>query len=101
MHEIPDAVLDEAARRFALLSEPTRLRLVRELLHRGDATVSELAEAVGTSLANVSQHLSRLQAGGIVRRRRDGRSAHYAVADPTIEGLCEIVCRSVAERAVI
>lgn len=100
MHGIPDTVLEEAARRFSLLSDPTRLRVVRALLDGGDATVTEIAERVGTSLPNVSQHLSRLQAGGVVRRRRDGRTARYEIADPTIEGICDAVCRSVAERAV-
>ena len=100
MHGVPDGVLDEAARRFSLLSDPTRLRVVRALLEHDGATVGELAGLVGTSLPNVSQHLSRLQAGGVVRRRRDGRSVRYAIADPTIAGLCEVVCRSVAERAV-
>lgn len=100
MHGVPDAVLDEAARRFALLSDPTRLRVVRALLEHDGATVGELARLVGTSLPNVSQHLSRLQDGGVVRRRRDGRSVRYAIADPTIEGLCDAMCRSIAERAV-
>lgn len=99
MTGVSDSVLDEAARRFALLSDPTRLRVVRTLLDRGDATVTELAEMVGTTLPNVSQHLARLQAGGVVRRRREGRTARYEIADPTIEGLCEVVCASVAERA--
>lgn len=101
MHEVPDGVLDEAARRFALLSDPTRLRIVRALLDHEDATVTEIADLAGTSLTNVSQHLSRLQAGGVVRRRRDGRAARYAIADPTIPQLCDVMCATILDRAVI
>jgi DNA-binding transcriptional ArsR family regulator len=99
MSVVPAHVLDEAARRFFLLSDATRLRIVNALLDAGEATVAELAEATGTSLANASQHLARLRDGGIVRRRRVGRTTRYWVSDPTIEGLCRIVCSSVRERA--
>ena len=99
MAVVPDSVLDEAARRFFLLGDPTRLRIVSALHDVGEASVQELAEATETSTANASQHLSRLRAGGIVRRRRAGRTARYQIADPTIERLCRIVCESVRDRA--
>ena len=101
MAVVPDSVLDEAARRFFLLGDPTRLRLVNVLHDAGEATVQALAEATGTSVANASQHLGRLYLGGIVRRRRDGRTVRYRIADPTIEALCQIVCESVRARALV
>src|SRR5581483_8462013 len=54
---VPDALIDEAARRFALLSDPTRLRLLAVLLEREPMTVTDLAEALGIAAPNVSQHL--------------------------------------------
>lgn len=99
MSVVPESVLDEAARRFFLLGDPTRLRVVSVLHDGGEASVQEVAAATGTSVANVSQHLGRLLAGGIVRRRRAGRTVRYWIADPTIEALCQIVCESVRERA--
>jgi DNA-binding transcriptional ArsR family regulator len=101
MAVVPEAVLDEAANRFALLGDPTRLRLVSTLHERGAMTVSELAEATGGTMPNVSQHLARLAAGGIVKRRREGRSVRYWISDPTIEDLCTIVCASVRDRAEV
>jgi len=98
MAVVPERVLHEAARRFALLSDPTRLRLVSALHEAGEATVGEIAAATGASLPNVSQHLARLADGGIVARRRDGRSVRYWIADPTIEGLCRIVCDALGAR---
>lgn len=96
---IPDAVLDEVARRFSLLGDPTRLRVVRALHDRGECSVQEVAETAGTTVANASQHLARLHAGGMVARRRDGKSVRYRIADPTIEALCRTVCDSVLDRA--
>jgi DNA-binding transcriptional ArsR family regulator len=94
---IPDELVEEVTRRFALLADPTRLRILRRLLEQEDATVSELAEEVGGTAANVSQHLSRLLAGGVVSRRRDGRTVRYSITDPSIRAVCELVCRAVME----
>ena len=96
--QVPDTLIDEAARRFALLSDPTRLRILSVLLERGSLTVTELAGALGMAPPNLSQHLARLRSGGMVTRRRDGRSLHYSVADPSLQSLCELMCTSLQER---
>jgi DNA-binding transcriptional ArsR family regulator len=95
---VPPGLVEEVARRFALLSDPTRLRILDALLERDDITVSELAGVVGEAAPNVSQHLSRLLAADIVGRRRDGRTVRYSVADPTIRPLCDLVCQALAAR---
>ena len=96
---LPEALIDEVARRFALLGDPTRLRVVRTLHDLGECSVQEVADVTGTSLANASQHLARLRDGGVVRRRRDGRRVRYSISDPTVEALCVTVCDSVRQRA--
>jgi len=95
---VPDDMLEDVARRFALLGDPTRLRIVRVLYECGEGTVGEIAAAAGTSLANASQHLSRLLLGGVAGRTRDGRAVRYRIIDDTIEQLCRLVCDSVAGR---
>ena len=60
---VPESLIDEAARRFALLSDPTRLRVLAVLLEREPLTVTELSDSLGLAPPNVSQHLSRLAAG--------------------------------------
>jgi len=96
---IPETLLDEAARRFALLGDPTRLRLLSTLHAEGELTTGALAEQTGMAMTNVSQHLSRLMAAGLVTRRRDGIHAHYRIADETLARLCELVCASLRSRA--
>ena len=85
------------ARRFAVLGEPMRVRLLDALHERGEASVSELAEAVGAGHANVSKHLNLLLAERMVGRRRDGSRALYRIADPSLIALCEDVCAGVRQ----
>ena len=96
---VPDRLIGEVARMFALLGDPTRLRLVRALHERGELGVGELAEETGVTLANASQHLARLADAGLVGRRREGKSVLYRIDDPRLEQLCGTVCASVEERA--
>jgi DNA-binding transcriptional ArsR family regulator len=96
---VPDALIEDAARRFALLSDPTRLRVLQTLLERCEATVTELAEALGIGPPKVSQHLARLLSAGTVSRSHEGRSVRYGVADLTVSSLCELVCSSLRLQA--
>ena len=96
---MPDFLIDEAARRFALLSDPTRLRVLAVLLEREPMTVSELSDALGIAAPNVSQHLSRLSAGRLVGRAKHGRNVQYRITDPSLRPLCELMCTSLVEQA--
>jgi DNA-binding transcriptional ArsR family regulator len=90
-HPLPEPLVDLIARRFRVLGEPTRIRLL-DLLREHDATVTELHEALGASQQNVSKHLGVLLQAGIVRRTKEGTSARYAIADDGVFALCEHVC---------
>lgn len=96
---VPDSLIDEAARRFALLSDPTRLRILAVLLEREPMTVTELSDALGIATPNVSQHLSRLSAGRLVGREKQGRTVHYRTIDPSLPALCELMCTSLVQQA--
>ena len=96
---VPDALIDEAARRFALLSDPTRLRILAVLLEQEPMTVTDLADALGIAAPNVSQHLARLTAGRLVGREKQGRIVLYRTTDPSLRPLCELMCTSLAEQA--
>lgn len=94
MVRVPTEALEVVARRFALLGDATRLRVLKELHDAGESSVSALAEAAGISVANASQHLGRLALGGIVSRHRVGRTVVYRITEPSVEQLCDIVCAS-------
>lgn len=89
--------IDQIARRFAVLSEPMRLKLIHALFD-GEKPVNALVEASGGTQANVSRHLQHLAAAGVLSRRKAGLQVFYAIADPTIYDLCELVCGSLEKQ---
>src|SRR5436305_14114503 len=54
-----------------------------EQLAQGPRSVEALAERVGLSVANASQHLQQLRRAGLVSTRRDGKRVAYRLADET------------------
>ena len=98
-----DQALEIVARRFAVLAEPMRLRLIQALFD-GEKNVTELVEASGGTQANVSRHLQTLIAAHVLDRRKEGLQVFYRISDPTIPKLCELVCgsleKSLSQQAV-
>lgn len=70
---------ERAAGRFKVLSDPTRLSILLELLRPScDAsTVTELASRFGLSQPTVSVHIKLLREAGLVQADRDGNQVHY------------------------
>lgn len=92
----PEA-LEMVAARFRAMGEPVRLRILQEL-EQGERTVSALTESIGSTQPNVSKHLRTLQDSGLVRRRQEGNSAFYSIADEMVFELCEMVCARLRDR---
>ena len=90
-----EKVLESVARRFRLLGEPYRLRIL-QLLEEGERSVGDITFALRGNQPNVSKHLQALHDGGLVGRRREGNTIVYFIADPAIFKLCDLVCRSTA-----
>jgi ArsR family transcriptional regulator len=78
------------------LASPRRLEILH-MLARGPIEVGRLAEAIGATQPNVSQHLAVLRSAGIVEAERDGREVRYRLADPDVMVACGVM-RSVLER---
>ena len=95
MKGLPPEALEQVADYFQALSEPTRLRVLNEL-RGGERNVGELAEATGSSIANVSRHLSFLARRGMVERESRGTAAYFRIADASIYRLCDMVCGNIA-----
>jgi DNA-binding transcriptional ArsR family regulator len=95
---VKDSEIDAAAHRFALLSDPTRLRILRAVMEQGELPVYAIAEAAGASRFNTSAHLNRLAAGGLVSRRREASTVYYRLEDETMHRICESMCASLRRR---
>ncbi len=100
MGAMPPEALEQVAEFFQALSEPSRLRLLN-LLREGERKVGELAELAGSTAANVSRHMALLQSRGLVTRESRGNCVYYAIADPGIYALCDLVCGTVARRHAV
>lgn len=85
IHEIDD--IEGWAGRFALLADPTRLRLLFCLHRTRGLCVTDLAEAVGMSTSSVSHSLRLMRERGWVRARRRGRIMVYELVDETVHDL--------------
>jgi DNA-binding transcriptional ArsR family regulator len=96
--ELSDQMLDVIARRFRMLGEPQRLRIL-QALESGEHTVGSLVAQLQGNQPNISKHLQALYDAGLVGRRRSGNSVLYFISDPVIFRVCELVCRSAAKDA--
>jgi len=97
IHPLPDEIVDLIARRFRVLGEPMRIRLL-DRLREGEATVGELSQALAASQQNVSKHLAVLADAGVVGRRKGGNHVYYRIADESVFALCEQICGALQEQ---
>jgi DNA-binding transcriptional ArsR family regulator len=89
-----EAIQDEpslrsSAARFAVLADPTRLKVLLCIKAAGPISVSDLAVAADLNDDTTSQALRHLRASQAVTAARDGRIIRYRMADPIIDGLLD------------
>jgi len=94
-----DSEIEAAAHRFALLADPTRLRILHAVMEHGEIPVHEVAEIASASRFNTSAHLNRLAVAGLVNRRRQGSTVYYRVDDRELRVICDSMCESLRARA--
>ena len=82
--------VDQLAALFRVLGNDTRLRILHTIARTGEASVSEIADAVGASAQAVSNHLQRMSDQQIVSTRRDGNRIYYRLIDPCVGGVMEL-----------
>ena len=71
---------------FEALGDPNR-RAIVELLHEGDRSVQQLADALPISRPAVSRHLRLLKEAGLVTDRPEGTRRLYRLHDEGIEAV--------------
>jgi len=78
---------ERAAVRLKVLSDPTRVAILYELLRgqtHNPSTVTELASQFGLSQPTVSVHVKMLREAGLVQAERDGNQVFYRAEEATI-----------------
>lgn len=89
LQEATVELADEWGPVFKVLGDSTRLRLLLAMHYRGpgEATVSELAEAVGVRTATASAALIHMTEAGMIQPHKVGRVVRYSLTDPRIHEL--------------
>jgi rhodanese-related sulfurtransferase/DNA-binding transcriptional ArsR family regulator len=87
----------EFARIGHALSHPKRLELL-DLLAQRESSVEDLADALGLSIANASQHLQILKGAKLVEVRRAGTYAFYRLGDTDVYQLVNLLRALANER---
>jgi DNA-binding transcriptional ArsR family regulator len=94
-----EAQLQAVADLFAVLSEPSRLRIL-QLLQSGPAAVGDIVQVTGMKQANVSKQLGILHQTGVLARERAGNTVRYSIRLPLVFDLCDLVCTSLRNDAI-
>lgn len=87
-----DEELEILARKFKILSEPTRLKILRAI-YKKEKNVTDIIKMTDLLQANVSKQLKILVKEGIVSARQDGLKRFYKIIDPTVLSICKKVCK--------
>ena len=92
-----DQLFESVSGYFALLSEPTRIKILYTLC-TGERAVNDIVEQVGSTQANVSRHLKMLYGAKVLTRRKEGTQVYYSIEDTHTMDLCRMVCTQMSAR---
>ncbi len=73
----------------SLLGDPARANMLTALMSGKALTVSELATEAGVTLLTASAHLGKLETGGLVHQRKQGRHRYFSLADGDVGSVLE------------
>ena len=81
-------LVDEQAELHQIMSNPSRLLILRALKVK-ELSVGEIAEQIGATLQNTSQHLRLMKDKGVLEARRDGQTIFYQISASEIGKNCK------------
>jgi len=90
--------LSYASELFKVLSDPTRLLIFMYLAKRGEASVKEIAEALGRPENLVSYHISAVKRLGIIGFRKVGKNVYYRLVDERLKKLIQVAMELVENK---
>ena len=90
-------IFKRQARVLKALANESRLKIV-DRLFRGECSVGELTELVGSDRTTVSKHLAVLRAHGIVEDRREGTTVYYRLLTPCVMNFFSCATQVIKER---
>ncbi|TCS76810.1 ArsR/SmtB family transcription factor [Effusibacillus lacus] len=70
---------------FKALADDTRFRIAYALSLEDELCVCDVANIIGTTVANASHHLRVLRNNGLASHRKEGKMVFYALADAHVK----------------
>ncbi len=87
---LSECQIDVASEILKSIAHPIRLKILCFLLN-GEKNVSEIEHEFGSTISNISQHLTVLRKANIIVRRKDANFMFYSLKDKGIMTLIETV----------
>jgi ArsR family transcriptional regulator, cadmium/lead-responsive transcriptional repressor len=91
------AVVEEVDELWSAIGDPTRRRVLEEILDRGAATATVVAGELPVTRQAVAKHLAVLGRAGLVEARREGREVRYAVRPQQLNAAARSVASVAAQ----
>lgn len=73
----------------ALIGDPARANMLTALMSGKALTATELSQEAGVTLQTASSHLAKLNEGGLIRLRKQGRHKYFSLASDDVAHLLE------------
>ena len=79
----------DIAKLASLIGDPARANMLSALMAGGALTATELALEAGVTVQTASAHLSKLEQGGLVSPRKQGRHRYFALSGADVAQVLE------------
>jgi ArsR family transcriptional regulator, virulence genes transcriptional regulator len=80
--------IDTATEILKSIAHPIRMNILCYLMD-GEKNVTEIEKEFGSTISNISQHLTVLRKANIINRRKEANYMFYSLKDNTIQTLME------------
>lgn len=80
-----------------VFSHPKRLELLN-ILRDQEYNVSELANKLGMSIGNLSQHLTMMKQRRVLATRKEGNEVYYHLANPKLSKVFDLMRKILMEQ---
>ncbi len=101
MNEAMQAEIRELHERVCkAIADPKRLMIIT-MLRDGELSVGEIAESLGLSQSNASQHLAVLRDRGVVDTRRVGTTVYYSLRSYQILQAIDLMREFLSEQTAL
>jgi len=85
----------------SLIGDPARANILIALMSGKALTATELAAEANVTIQTASAHLSKLEAGGLIRHRKQGRHRYFSISDEDVGDVLESLMGLAAKKGHI